>query len=141
MATEKAKKTTKTNKKQSIAGPIIGAVVAAIVIIAVLIGGIVLIDHIKRSNRAGNYEIVNIVVDGEDATDQIDLLKALGLTAEIELREDGTCHYNILGDEADCTYTQENITFENETSGYTYENGELVFEKDGNKLTFKKLEK
>ena len=64
------------------------------------------------------------------------MVEALGLTATIELREDGTCTVDIFGDTDECTYTDTAITTGTTTTAYTYADSSLTFKQEGNELTF-----
>lgn len=135
-----AKKST-TTKKKSILGPIIGAIVAAITIIGIVIGVALLVDNINKGHRAGKYELISLYINDQEEN-SVDLLKALGLSASLELREDGTCTVDIFGQSRECTYndTAFHMIDSDTDTPYTYADKEITFEDGGNSMTFSRVE-
>ncbi|MBR0403231.1 hypothetical protein IJI55_01630 [Candidatus Saccharibacteria bacterium] len=145
MATKTTAKTTKTTKKTNkkttnIAIPIIGGIIAAFAIVGVVIGATIIVDNINKSKRVGAYKLSSLYLNGEEEN-SVDLLNALGLTADIELRNDNTCTTNIFGESHTCTYddTTLYIADTNTNTPYTYENNTIQFESNGNRMTFTRI--
>ena len=88
-------------------------------------------------DRVGYYELVELILDGEDYTDQLtDALMTLTLNA------DGTgVMFN--GEETiELTWDESNFYADDDEVPYTYEDGVIILEEDAeNRFTFRKVEK
>ncbi|MBR3135340.1 hypothetical protein IKG54_02110 [Candidatus Saccharibacteria bacterium] len=135
-----AKSTKTTKKNSSIIMPIIGGVIASLVIVGIVIGATVIVDNISKSKRVGMYKLSSLYLNGEQEN-SVSLLDSLGLSANIELRSDGTCTTNIFGEKRDCTYDDKELHMSdtNTNTPYTYERDSITFENNGNRMTFTRV--
>lgn len=158
MAEQTTEKTTEKAKKSN-KGLIIGGIIGAIVLIAAIIA-LVVINPFKKVDLTGNYELTALEVNGEDQTSTLDLMKAFGISATLEIENDKEGKLSIFGDEAKFTYdgkkfhfeksdddeedmpTEANYTTKDDTITVTYEissdDGDGNIETGNEKLTFTK---
>lgn len=158
MAEQTTEKTTEKTKKSN-KGLIIGGIIGAIVLIAAIIA-LVVINPFKKVDLTGNYELTALEVNGEDQTSTLDLMKAFGISATLEIENDKEGKLSIFGDEAKFTYdgkkfhfeksdddeedmpTEANYTTKDDTITITYEtssdDGDGNIETGNEKLTFTK---
>lgn len=135
--TTKPAKTAKPAKQDHTMAIIISVVVAVLAVAAIVVGLVLIINKVSRSKRVGTYEISSLYLNGEEEN-SVDLLKALGLTASIELRDDNTCTVNLFGEQNECTYTDTalHMTESDTDTPYTYQNNEITITDNGNSMTF-----
>lgn len=107
--TKNTKDTKETKKCKK--GLIIGCVVAAIVVIAAIIA-LVVINPFKKVNMVGKYELSGLVSDGEDQSDSLALLKAFGMSYELEITDDKNGKITVLGHDVDFTYDGKQFHFD-----------------------------
>ncbi|MBQ6127503.1 hypothetical protein IJI69_02315 [Candidatus Saccharibacteria bacterium] len=110
MAEQTTEKTTEKAKKSN-KGLIIGGIIGAIVLIAAIIA-LVVINPFKKVDLTGNYELTALEVNGEDQTSTLDLMKAFGISATLEIENDKEGKLSIFGDEAKFTYDGKKFHFE-----------------------------
>lgn len=128
---------TKNNK-----GLIIGIVIVAVV--ALIIAGYYAFSKVTLpgKNIAGYYELYEMSSDDENYShEDLEALKALGLSVTLELREDKTGTLELFGEEMELTYDGGNMIVDGESAPYTVEDDKISMEQDGEKLVFQKTEK
>ena len=138
---KKATKTTKTSEKESsksnkplIIGIVAVAVVAAATFIILGVCGV-----FGGKNLTGKYELVDIVSDGESQTSSMELLKAFGMSAEMELRSDKTGTMSMYGEDTDVKWDDKTITSDGESAEYSFKDNKLTIKsKDGSEMVFEK---
>jgi len=150
--TKETNKNTAKDSKKSKKGLIIGCVVAAVILIAAIIA-LVVINPFKKVNMVGKYDLTSIVSDGEDQSSSLDLMKAFGLTYEIEITDDKNGKMNVLGEEINFTYDGKQFHFEMPTSeddegdsvevtktdsDYTFKDDKITLKYDNSEMVFSK---
>lgn len=120
---------------------IIGIITVAIVLL--IVGCFALGKWIiERKTIVGYYELYEMSSGEQSYThEDLESLKTLGLTVNLELREDKTGTLSLFGDTMDLTYNNKNMTIDGESAPYKIKDGKLSMEQDGDKLVFEKAEK
>ena len=137
--TETKSKDVKKSNKKLIIGSIIAAVVVTIV--AVVVAVVVNIAN-KPSLAIGTYSLTGMEEDGEDQAESLALIKAFGLTANLEIKDGESGKLNLFGEEVEFKYDDKYIIVDGEDgeekTEYTYKDNQLTFEQDDSKLIFTK---
>lgn len=88
---------------------------------------------------AGVYALTGMVADGEEAGEEdLALLTEWGLTATLTLYDDGSGVLNLFGEKLDLDWNAKSIRSDGEIIPFTYAQGVLTLEQDGDTLTFTK---
>ena len=111
-----AEQTTEKPDKKSNKGLIIGGIIGAVVVIVAIIA-LVVINPFKKPNLIGSYELTSMIVDGEDQTSTLGLMKAFGIEATLEIENDKEGKLSIFGDDAKFTYDGKKFHFEKDDDG------------------------
>lgn len=135
----KAKTAAKKSNKKLIIGGIIAAVVVAIV--AAVVAIIVNVAN-KPSLAIGTYSLTSMEEDGEDQTESLALIKAFGLSANLEIKDKESGKLNLFGEEVEFKYDDKYIIVNSdegeEKTEYTFKDNQLTFEQGDSKLVFTK---
>lgn len=128
------------NKKNN-NGLIIGIIIAAVVVLLV-VGCAVFGKEFIGKNLVGYYELFEMSSGDENYShEDLESLKSLGLEVTLELREDKTGTLNLFGESMELTYDGKNMTVDGESAPYSFKDGKITMEQDGEKLVFEKTEK
>lgn len=97
-----------------------------------------------KSAWIGTWDLTEMEQDGEiTSSDDIEMLKGLGLTVELELKDDGTGALVLFGEAMDGTWEAKSATdatfkYEGQDVAMKIADGKLTMEQDTSKLTFAK---
>lgn len=84
----------------------------------------------------GTYKLTGMMQDGEDLSEQIAAMEALGMEITLVLKEDGTGYLNMLGEQADLTWDAKSITVEGDAEPYTVDGDSLTLKEGNTSMTF-----
>ena len=115
---------------------ITGSVIACLFIFSLSSCG-----FMKKSQIVGTYDLVSATGNGVSITEsQMDTMKALGMTATIEVRDDGTATMDLFGEKMELTYNLNKMVFSSNGSDakFTFDGTEIAFSEDGTSLVFTK---
>lgn len=94
-----------------------------------------------KSEIVGTYDWVSATGNYMNITEeQIDALKAIGVSATLEVRDDGTATMDIAGEKTELTYNLNKMTFtsDGKTFKFTFDGKKLTFTGNGSVLVFVK---
>lgn len=97
---------------------------------------------VNKSKLVGNYELSRAEGVGINLTQtQIDSMKALGLTATLEVKDDGTATMELFGEKMDFTYDLKKMIFSynGKDEKFTFDGEKIAFNNEGRKLEFTKV--
>ncbi|MBR2864097.1 hypothetical protein IKE88_00935 [Candidatus Saccharibacteria bacterium] len=139
----KATKTTDTKKETSNNKPlIIGIVAVAVVAVATFIILGVCGVFGSKVPPAGEYELVDMIKDGESQSSMISLMKAFGVSPSLTINSDKTGKMNITGEgEAEeVTFTDTKIKSKStgEETDYTFKDGKVTIKAEDEEMVFQK---
>lgn len=121
-----------TKRKKILVG-ICFLVVFIIVIILIII-------NTFKNNMLGNYYLIKMTENGTFiGLDDTRNFRILGYSADIEIRKDKTATLDFFGKTLKLTYDKEKMFSKDEEMPYTYEDGVLTLEKNGNTYVFEKV--
>lgn len=92
--------------------------------------------------RVGPYEMSAMISEDDgDMTEQLQLLSALGMAPTLVIEEDGSAVISMFGEELELffDFDKMTVTVEDETVPFTYENGTIVLEEDGELMSFSRV--
>ena len=150
MAEKKAKETkkvdTKSDGKECNKGSkialftIIGVAVVAVATFIIL--GVCGVFGAKVP-PAGDYELVDIVKDGESQASMLSLIKAFGVSPSLKVNNDKTGKLNMTGEsdsEEEVEFTEKKIKSKSsgEEVDYTYKDNKVTITADGSDMVFQK---
>ncbi len=95
------------------------------------------------STPVGSYVLDKVSAEGEsDAAEQFEMMKESGLSATLDLNEDGTGLLNMFGTAINVTWNKDakTIGIYGQDLEYTFENKAFTFTWDNTKLEFTKAE-
>lgn len=139
----KATKTTDTKKENSNKKPLIIGIVAVVVVAAVtfIILGVCGVFGAKVP-PAGEYELVDMIKDGESQSSMLDLMKAFGVSPSLTVNSDKTGKMNITGEgeTEEVTFTDSKIKSKStgEETDYTFKDGKITIKVEGEEMVFQK---
>lgn len=151
-ATKKGEECNKCNKN-FIVGAIIGGI--TLLIAAILIVVFVVIKPFDNK-MIGKYDLTGIFADGKDQSDSLALMKAFGVTMEIEVTDDKNGKLVISGQDVKFTYDKNQLHFDMESiqddedsmfeltegfkkdADYTFKDDKITLKTDDSDLTFSK---
>ena len=161
--TAKPKDATKTEEKGSSSekkcnkGLIIGAIIGAIaIVIAIILIIVFVVIKPFSKNMVGKYELTGLITDGKDQSSSLDLMKAFGITMEVEVTDDKNGKLIVYGQDVNFTYDNDKLHFDikedlsNEESGleitndfkkdadYTYKDEKITIKTNGSEMVFSK---
>ena len=98
-------------------------------------------SKVKKSDFVGSYELSKAEGVGISLTqEQIDAMKAIGLSATLDIKEDNTAIMNVFGEEIHFTYDLRKMIFtcEGKDEKFTFDGKTIAFNNEGRKLEFTK---
>ncbi len=152
-ATEVKKEVTETKSEKSTEkkcnkGLIIGCIAAAVVAIVAAIIVFAVIKPFNKVNMIGKYELTGLTTDGEDQSSSLSLMKAFGISAEVEITDDKNGKMNIYGEEIDFTYDDKQFHFKvdeddedaevKKDTNYTYKDEKITMKSNDSEMIFSK---
>ena len=151
MAEETVKaKESKKKEEKSKKGLIIGCIVAAVVAIVAAIIVFAVVKPFGRANMVGKYELTSITANGEDQSAALALMKAFGVSAELEITDDKNGKMSLYGEDTNFTYDGKQFHFQveenedEETSDtkkdadYTFKDDTITMKSDNSEMVFTK---
>lgn len=90
----------------------------------------VMLTACGKDSIVGKYTAVEM--SSEEQTMSIETLKSLGMTIELEVKDDKTAKLSMMGESVDLTYDDKTFTGKNEETGETES---ISYKLEGNKLT------
>ena len=91
----------------------------------------------NKPSPVGKYVLTGMEENGEATSQEdLDLLKSLGLTVTMEIKEDGTGSMDLFGEALEFTWDADNIILEGEKQAYTFDGSKFTIENDGTKMEF-----
>ena len=99
-------------------------------------------SRVNKSDFVGRYELSRAEGVGINLTqEQIDSMKVVGLTAILEINDDGTAKMDIFGEKLELTYDLRKMTFscEGKEEKFTFEGDKVAFNNEGRKFEFTKI--
>lgn len=115
--------------------------ITGIVIACLFIFSLSSCGFMKKSQIVGTYDLVSATGNGVSITEsQMDTMKALGMTATLEVRDDGTATMDLFGEKMELTYNLNKMVFSSNGSDakFTFDGTEIAFSEDGTSLVFTK---
>ncbi len=109
--------------------------------------GATLSFHLADPGYVGPYSLIALVSEEEgDITEQLELLSSMGLAPTLSIDEEGKGTLDLFGEQTDILFDFEAMTAQAEDDDetvmtFTYENGIITFEEEGNSMTFKRVMK
>ena len=109
--------------------------------------GATLSFHLADPGYVGPYSLIALVSEEEgDITEQLELLSSMGLAPTLSIDEEGKGTLDLFGEQTDILFDFEAMTARAEDDDetvmtFTYENGIITFEEEGNSMTFKRVMK
>ena len=97
---------------------------------------------VNKSKIVGTYELSKAEGVGISLTqEQIDSMKAIGLTATLEIKDDNTAVMDIFGEKLDFTYDLRKMvfTYEGKDEKFTFDGEKIAFNNEGRALEFTKI--
>ncbi len=97
---------------------------------------------VNKSKIVGTYELSKAEGVGISLTqEQIDSMKAIGLTATLEIKDDNTAVMDIFGEKLDFTYDLRKMvfTYEDKDEKFTFDGEKIAFNNEGRALEFTKI--
>ncbi len=97
---------------------------------------------VDKSKFIGEYELSKAEGVGISLSqEQIDSMKAIGLTATLEIKDDGTAVMDIFGEKLNLTYDLRKMTFtyEGKDEKFTFDGSRVAFNNEGRSLEFTKV--
>ncbi len=90
----------------------------------------------------GYWELSALIdTDGKENTEDVDLLKELGLVVSLTINEDGTSVLDMFGETTELTYADGKLTAGDEVIVVTVDGDTLKMEEEGQALVFARAEK
>lgn len=96
-----------------------------------------------NSKLVGNYELSKAEGVGINLTgEQIDALKAIGMTATLEIKDNNTAVMDLFGEKLNFTYnlTKMIFTCEGKDEKFTFDGKKIAFNNEGRSLEFTKID-
>jgi hypothetical protein len=83
--------------------------------------------------------------DGKESAESLAMMKAFGITITLEMKEDGTGYMETYGQKTEFTWDDKTIKGKDDdgteqSMNYTYSDGKLTLEQEGEKMVFTKKE-
>lgn len=97
-----------------------------------------------KPDLAGEYEVVKLTAEDRDMTDELELIKSMGVNITLVLNKDGTGTLNMIGQSMSLTYDVNKMTMkieDSEDTPFTYKDGIIAFSEDGSVMEFKRIKK
>ena len=94
-----------------------------------------------KPNLTGEYEITKLSAEDRDMSEELELIKSMGLNITLVLKEDGTGTLEIAGQTIPLTYDTENMIMHFEPGGdepFTYKKGVISFSENGSMMEFER---
>lgn len=98
---------------------------------------------VDNSKLVGTYELSKAQGVGISLTsEQIDALKAIGMTATLEIKDDNTAVMDLFGEKLNFTYNLRKMifTFEGKDEKFTFDGNIIAFNNEGRALEFTKAD-
>ena len=94
-----------------------------------------------NQEAVGSYQLVSMTdEDGEDMSDQLELLEAFGYTARIELLEDGTGTMDLFGEVSSVKWDNHYIRTDDARSSYRLDGSDLILQEQDATLIFARVD-
>ena len=100
-------------------------------------------SSINKSKFVGTYELTRAEGVGINLTrEQIDSMKAVGITATLEIKDDGTAAMDVFGEKVELTYDLRKMTFScnGKEEKFTFADDVVAFNNEGRKLEFTRID-
>lgn len=147
MAEKKVKDTKKTDAKKSDkkecnkSKPVFICIIAVAVVAVLTFVILGICGVFSGAKIAGEYELVDIVKDGQSQSVMLSLMKGFGIEPSLKLNDDKTGSLSLDGsDTGEITYTDK--AFKNKETGeeikYTYKDGKITIEAEDEQMVFQK---
>ena len=97
-----------------------------------------------KPDLTGEYEVVKLTAEDRDMTDELELIKSMGVNITLVLNKDGTGTLNMIGQSMSLTYDVNKMTMkieDSEDTPFTYKDGIIAFSEDGSVMEFKRIKK
>lgn len=153
--TEKKKNNQKFSEclKKSKKGVIICIVIAIVIVVLAIVLSIIAVNMKSTNNSnssetsietkesiVGDYKLVEIYTEGNNNSDDVNALDAVGLTVKLEINEDNTAKLSMFGETVEYTYNEKEFINDDSIVSYTFENKRITLEEDDTKMVFEKIE-
>ena len=115
--------------------------VACLIITCLLLFAAVSCGTTDNSKFVGTYELSKAQGVGINLTsEQIDALKAIGMTATLEIKADNTAVMDLFGEKLNFTYDLRKMifTYEGKDEKFTFDGNIVAFNNEGRALEFTK---
>ena len=116
--------------------------IAGIVITFLFVLSLASCSGVSQDKFVGKYELSKAEGVGISLTqEQIDSMKALGLSASLEVKSDGTAVMDFIDEQIEFTYNLRKMTFSHDgkEENFTFDGEKIAFNNEGRKLEFTKV--
>lgn len=95
---------------------------------------------LQPADVAGNYLVVSMEGEETLSTEDLELMKEMGLTVGLELRSDGTGEMDLFGQPLELSFDTVGMTIEMEGQEvpFTYENGTITLKQSTGDMVFER---
>ncbi len=115
--------------------------IASAIVVCLFVLTLASCASMKKAQIVGTYDLVSASGSGINFTEkEINAMKALGMSATLVVREDGTASMDVYGEKLELTYDLNKMVFTAEGSDakFTFDGSRISFSEDGTTLVFEK---